>query len=133
MDYRNSCTTVFTPIEYGCVGYSEDEALETFGKAGVEVFHKNFIPLEWSISPSRAAHRGFCKAIVRKSDNIVIGLHYLGPNAGEVLQGFGTAMKKEMTFDDLTETVGIHPTTAEELTTLSVSKSSGESADASGC
>lgn len=133
MDYRNICTTVFTPLEYGTVGYSEDDALAEFGKENVIVYHKFFIPLEWSISPNRGHSRGFCKAVVDKSSNKVLGLHYLGPNAGEVMQGFGTAMKLGCTFDDIVETVGIHPTTAEEFTTLSVTKDSGEDAAAGGC
>ncbi|KAL7549431.1 hypothetical protein ACHAWF_012700 [Thalassiosira exigua] len=133
MDYRNVCTTVFTPLEYGTVGYSEDDALSEFGKENVEVYHKYFVPLEWSVSPSRAEHRGFCKAVVDKHTNKVLGLHYLGPNAGEVMQGFGTAMKLGCAFDDVRDTVGIHPTTAEEFTTLSVTKASGEDAAAGGC
>jgi thioredoxin reductase (NADPH) len=133
MDYRNVCTTVFTPIEYGTVGYSEDDALAEFGQDQVTVYHKYFVPLEWGISPSRGEHRGFVKAIVHKDTDRVLGLHYLGPNAGEVMQGFGTSMKLGMTFEDLIETVGIHPTTAEEFTTLSVTKESGEDAKAGGC
>mmetsp|Transcript_5734 Transcript_5734/g.10348 ORF Transcript_5734/g.10348 Transcript_5734/m.10348 type:complete len:632 (+) Transcript_5734:186-2081(+) len=133
MDYRNVCTTVFTPLEYGTVGYSEDDALEEFGKENIEVYHKFFVPLEWSISPTRGEHQGFCKAIVDKHTNRVLGLHYLGPNAGEVMQGFGTAMKLGCTFEDIIETVGIHPTTAEEITTLSITKASGQDAAAAGC
>lgn len=133
MDYRNVCTTVFTPLEYGTVGYSEDDALEELGKDDVVVYHKFFVPLEWSISPTRGGHQGFCKAIVHKHTNKVLGLHYLGPNAGEVMQGFGTAMKLGCTFDDIIETVGIHPTTAEEITTLSITKCSGKDATAAGC
>mmetsp|Transcript_23849 Transcript_23849/g.40601 ORF Transcript_23849/g.40601 Transcript_23849/m.40601 type:complete len:644 (-) Transcript_23849:377-2308(-) len=133
MDYRNICTTVFTPLEYGTVGYSEDEAIAEFGEESVTVYHKYFIPLEWSLSPSRGSHQGFCKAIVNKHTDKVLGLHYLGPNAGEVMQGFGTAMKLGCKFEDITETVGIHPTTAEEFTTLSITKESGEDAAASGC
>mmetsp|Transcript_7641 Transcript_7641/g.17293 ORF Transcript_7641/g.17293 Transcript_7641/m.17293 type:complete len:638 (+) Transcript_7641:181-2094(+) len=133
MDYRNVCTTVFTPLEYGTVGYSEDDAISELGKENLEVYHKYFVPLEWSISPSRGEHQGFCKAIVDKHTNKVLGLHYLGPNAGEVMQGFGTAMKLGCTFDDIIETVGIHPTSAEEFTTLSITKDSGEDAAAAGC
>ncbi|KAL9189929.1 hypothetical protein ACHAXT_009604 [Thalassiosira profunda] len=133
MDYRNVCTTVFTPLEYGTVGYSEDDAMAEFGKENVEVYHKYFVPLEWSISPTRAHHQGFCKAIIDKHTSKVLGLHYLGPNAGEVMQGFGTAMKLGCTFDDIIETVGIHPTTAEEFTTLSITKASGADAAAAGC
>lgn len=133
MDYRNVCTTVFTPLEYGTVGYSEDEAMEEFGKDNLVVYHKYFVPLEWSISPSRGVHQGFCKAIVDKHTDKVLGLHYLGPNAGEVMQGFGTAMKLKCSFEDIIETVGIHPTTAEEITTLTITKDSGEDAAAAGC
>ena len=53
-------------------------------------------------------------------------MHYLGPNAGEVMQGFSTAMKMKATKQVLDETVGIHPTTAEWFTTLEVTKQSGE-------
>eukprot|EP00574_Skeletonema_japonicum_P009413 CAMPEP_0201730002 /NCGR_PEP_ID=MMETSP0593-20130828/20757_1 /ASSEMBLY_ACC=CAM_ASM_000672 /TAXON_ID=267983 /ORGANISM="Skeletonema japonicum, Strain CCMP2506" /LENGTH=642 /DNA_ID=CAMNT_0048222451 /DNA_START=104 /DNA_END=2032 /DNA_ORIENTATION=+ len=133
MDYRNVCTTVFTPLEYGTVGYSEDDAIAEFGEEAVTVYHKYFVPLEWSLSPSRGSHQGFCKAIVNKHTDKVLGLHYLGPNAGEVMQGFGTAMKLGCKFEDIVETVGIHPTTAEEFTTLSITKESGEDAAASGC
>jgi thioredoxin reductase (NADPH) len=133
MDYRNICTTVFTPLEYGTVGYSEDDALAEFGEESVTVYHKYFIPLEWSLSPSRGEHQGFCKAIVHKHTDKVLGLHYLGPNAGEVMQGFGTAMKLGCKFEDIIETVGIHPTTAEEFTMLAITKESGEDAAASGC
>lgn len=133
MDYRKVCTTVFTPIEYSTVGWSEDDALAEFGKENLVIYHKYFVPLEWSISPTRGEHKGFCKAIVDKHTNKVLGLHYLGPNAGEVMQGFGTAMKLGCTFEDIIETVGIHPTTAEEITTLSITKESGEDAAAAGC
>jgi len=132
MDYINICTTVFTPIEYGTVGYSEDDAIEKFTKCNIEVYHKQFVPLEWALSENRT-QQGFIKVIVDKSDNKVLGIHYLGPNAGEITQGYGVAMKKGLTFKDLEDTIGIHPTSAEEIVTLSVTKSSGESADAGGC
>jgi thioredoxin reductase (NADPH) len=63
----------------------------------------------------------------------VLGMHYLGPNAGEVMQGYGVAMKQGLTFKQLAETVGIHPTSAEELVTLSVTRSSGKDAAAGSC
>ena len=43
----------------------------------------------------------------------VVGFHYLGPNAGEVTQGFGIALKMGATKADFDSLVGIHPTTAE--------------------
>mmetsp|Transcript_26673 Transcript_26673/g.30797 ORF Transcript_26673/g.30797 Transcript_26673/m.30797 type:complete len:613 (+) Transcript_26673:71-1909(+) len=133
MDYQNICTTVFTPIEYGTVGLSEEDAIEKYGESNLEVYHKEFLPLEWSLTESRSVHKAFTKVIVDKSNEKVLGIHFLGPNAGEVMQGYGTAMKKGITFTDLAETVGIHPTSAEEIVTLSVTKSSGEDAAAGGC
>jgi len=63
----------------------------------------------------------------------VLGLHYLGPNAGEITQGLAIALKKGLTYAEMIEVVGIHPTVAEEFTTVSVAKSSGESAEKGGC
>ena len=68
------------------VGYSEDEAMEKFEKENIEVYHKSFIPLEWSISDSRSHHQGFTKVIVDKNTDKVLGIHFLGPAAGEVMQ-----------------------------------------------
>ena len=134
MDYTNICTTVFTPIEYGTVGYSEEAALETFGASNIEVYHKAFIPLEWTLSESRSHSQAFTKVIVDKTrDEKVLGIHFLGPSAGEVLQGYGVAIKKGITFNDLADTVGIHPTCSEEIVRLSVKKSTGEDAGAEGC
>lgn len=133
MDYRNICTTVFTPIEYSTVGYSEDAAIETFGAENIDVYHKFFGVLEWSLAEQRD-FQAFCKVVVNKLENEkVLGIHYVGPNAGEVMQGFGVAVKKGIVFEDLKETVGIHPTTAEELVTLTVTKASGGNAKAGGC
>lgn len=134
MDYVNVCTTVFTPIEYSCVGYSEDDAIEKFGLDNIEVYHREFMPLEWSISYGRSESFCFAKVIVEKTKpERVLGIHYVGPNAGEVMQGFGSAMRCGVTFPQLKNTVGIHPTSAEEIVTLTVTKSSGEDAAAGGC
>jgi len=134
MDYVNICTTVFTPIEYSCVGLSEDECIEKYGKDNIEVYIREFMPLEWTLSHARAGHNAYTKVIVDKmpGEN-VLGIHYLGPNAGEVMQGYGTAMKQGLNFDTLKETVGIHPTSSEEIVSLSITKRSGEDAAAGGC
>lgn len=63
----------------------------------------------------------------------MVGFHYLGPNAGEVTQGFALGMKLGATKLDFDGTIGIHPTSAEILTTLGVTKSSGLSALKTGC
>lgn len=132
-DYVNVCTTVFTPLEYGCCGLSEEEAIEKYGEEDLEVFHQNFQPLEWTVA-HRPENSCYCKVLCVKSQNMkVVGFHYLGPNAGEVTQGFGIALKMGATKADFDNLVGIHPTTAENFTTMDITKSSGVDASASGC
>ncbi|KAG7346711.1 NADPH-glutathione reductase [Nitzschia inconspicua] len=134
MDYVNVCTTVFTPIEYSCVGLSEDDAIEKYGQDGIEVYHREFLPLEWSLSQNRHDSNAFAKIVVDKTaKERVLGIHYVGPNAGEVMQGYGISMKNGLTYRQLTDTVGIHPTSSEEIVTLAITKSSGEDAAAGGC
>jgi thioredoxin reductase (NADPH) len=86
MDYVNICTTVFTPIEYACIGLSEEDAIAKHGEDGIEVYHREFLPLEWSLS--RHDSNAFAKILVDKksSDEQVVGIHYVGPNAGEIMQ-----------------------------------------------
>ncbi|KAJ8259079.1 hypothetical protein COCON_G00180910 [Conger conger] len=132
-DYVNVPTTVFTPLEYGCCGLSEDKALELYGPENIEVFHSLFWPLEFTV-PGRDNNKCYAKIICNKQDNDrVVGFHYLGPNAGEVTQGYGAAMKCGMTKDQLSNTIGIHPTCAEIYTTMEVTKSSGGDIAAAGC
>lgn len=134
MDYINVCTTVFTPIEYSCVGLSEEAAIAKLGADNVEVYHREFIPLEWSLSMERSHGSAFAKVIVDKTEHDkVVGIHYVGPNAGEVMQGYGVAMKQGLTYKTLTDTVGIHPTSSEEIVSLTITKRSGEDAAAGGC
>jgi len=132
-DYVNVCTTVFTPLEYGCCGLSEEDAIAKYGEDDVEVYHQSFWPLEWTVA-HRPENSCYCKLVCVKSQNEkVVGFHYLGPNAGEVTQGFGIAVKMGATKGDFDNLIGIHPTTAENFTTLSITKSSGVDASASGC
>ncbi|XP_034724379.1 thioredoxin reductase 3 isoform X1 [Etheostoma cragini] len=132
-DYINVPTTVFTPLEYGSCGLSEERAIELYGQENLEVFHSLFWPLEFTI-PGRDNNKCYAKIICNKLDNDrVIGFHYLGPNAGEVTQGFGVAMKCGATKEQLDATIGIHPTCAEIFTTLDVTKSSGGDITQAGC
>lgn len=66
--------------------------------------------------------RVYAKAVVENSSDKVLGLHYAGPNAGEIMQGFAVAMKIGLTKQALDSTIGIHPTIAEDLTTMMVTK-----------
>lgn len=76
----------------------------------------------------------YAKLVVHKSDdNRVVGFHYLGPNAGEITQGWGCALRMGATHESFSRTVGIHPTVAEEFTGLTITKASGADADKAGC
>lgn len=134
MDYDKVATTVFTPIEYSACGYSEEAAEAKFGKDNIEVYHRKFWPLEWSL-PGKDANLCYMKAITlrHENDEPIVGLHYIGPNAGDVMQGFSAAMKSGLTKKILDGTVGIHPVNAEWFTGLDVTKRSGAELKTSGC
>ena len=141
MDYDLVPTTVFTPLEYGCIGMSEELAIETYGEDNVEVYQSYFKPLEWTVNHEEhdgVAHREdnacYSKLITNLADGErVVGFHYVGPNAGEVTQGYAVAMKMGATKRDFDDTVGIHPTVSEEFTLLSITKRSGVDASKKGC
>uniref|UniRef100_A0A7S0LF39 Glutathione-disulfide reductase n=1 Tax=Coccolithus braarudii TaxID=221442 RepID=A0A7S0LF39_9EUKA len=125
-------TAVFTPLEYACVGMSEEEAQELLGD-NLEVYHTNFAPLE-SLASGGSPNRCFCKVLCDRSrDERIVGLHYCGDHAGEVVQGFAVAMRVGIRKADLDETIGIHPTAAEELVGLQVTKQSQMPAEKEGC
>jgi pyruvate/2-oxoglutarate dehydrogenase complex dihydrolipoamide dehydrogenase (E3) component len=66
------------------------------------------------------------KVIVLRDSLKVLGMHYFGPSADEVIGGFAVAMKLGMTKHDLDKTIGVHPSTSEDLFNLDVTKRSGE-------
>jgi len=131
MDYVNVPTTVFTPLEYGACGYSEEAAREKFGKDNIEVYHNLFQPLEWVISEKPGTC--YAKLVCKLDDKQVVGYHVVAPNAGEMTQGFALALRIGVTKDDFDAVVGIHPTNAEIFTMLNITKSSGQELVASGC
>uniref|UniRef100_A0A4D5R9N1 thioredoxin-disulfide reductase (NADPH) n=1 Tax=Scolopendra viridis TaxID=118503 RepID=A0A4D5R9N1_SCOVI len=131
-DYLNVPTTVFTPLEYSCVGYSEEDAVEKFGEENIEVYHNSFQPLEYTV-PGRL-RECYAKMICLKPENErVIGLHILSPNAGEIMQGFALPVKLGATKADFDSLIGIHPTIAEVFTTMNVTKRSGAAIENKGC
>ena len=69
MDYDNVPTTVFTPLEYGAVGLPEETAIERYGENDLEVYHSNFMPLEWTV-PHREENACYAKLICVKSQNV---------------------------------------------------------------
>ena len=119
MDYDLVPTTVFTPIEYGSCGLSEEDAKHRLGEDSVSVFRKIGTPLEWTIVEHRQKNAVYMKIVCDKSQNDkVVGFHVLAPNAGEITQGFALGLRLGATKKDFDRLVGIHPTTAELLTNL---------------
>ncbi|NWV57617.1 TRXR2 reductase, partial [Daphoenositta chrysoptera] len=133
MDYDNVPTTVFTPLEYGCVGLSEEAAVQCHGSDNIEVYHAYYKPLEFTVA-ERDATQCYVKMVcLREREQRILGLHFIGPNAGEVIQGFALGIKCGATYSQLMKTVGIHPTSAEEVTKLHITKRSGLDATVTGC
>ncbi|XP_058137831.1 thioredoxin reductase 2, mitochondrial isoform X4 [Dasypus novemcinctus] len=133
MDYDNVPTTVFTPLEYGCVGLSEEEAVARHGEEHIEVYHAYYKPLEFTVAERDASQCYIKMVCLREPPQPVVGLHFLGPSAGEVMQGFALGIKCGASYAQLMQTVGIHPTCAEEVAKLHISKRSGQDPTVTGC
>ena len=133
IDPENIPTTVFTPLEYGVIGLSEEDAEAKYGKDDLEIYHSHFQPLEWTV-PHREENACYTKLVCVKSQKErVVGFHFVGPNAGEVTQGLAVAMRLGATKKDISSTIGIHPTVAEEVIVVDITKASGKDPQRSGC
>ncbi|XP_055388688.1 thioredoxin reductase-like [Condylostylus longicornis] len=137
MDYSNVPTTVFTPIEYGCVGVSQERAEEVHGKENIEIYVQEFDPIELSCV-ERPSHENvkmkdsgrltcLAKLICLKDSSKlrIIGVHFVGPDAGEVIQGLALSVTLRADKSDLDRLVGIHPTNAEVFTQMETTLRSG--------
>ena len=114
MSYDFIPTAVFTHPNIGTVGFSEEKAREQFG--AITVFRSEFKALRHTLSGS--SERTLMKLIVDTATDRVVGLHMVGADAGEIVQGFAVAMKAGATKAVFDSTIGIHPTAAEEFVTM---------------
>ncbi|CAN5530853.1 glutathione-disulfide reductase [soil metagenome] len=114
MSYDFIPTAVFTHPNIGTVGYTQLEAAEKFGK--ISVYRSDFKALKHTLSGS--TERTLMKLIVEDATDRVVGLHMVGADAGEIVQGFAVAMKAGATKAIFDATLGIHPTMAEEFVTM---------------
>ena len=132
MDYSSIPTTVFAPVEYSYVGLNEEEAVDKYGADNIEVYLKETVPLQWSLGP--AEKTAFFKIIVDLKDNErVLGMHYCGPNAEEIIGGFAVAIKLGLTKADLDMTLGVHPSVSEDFFSMDITKRSGENYSKTEC
>ena len=114
MSYDFIPTAVFTHPNIGTVGHGEAEARQKLG--AITVYRSEFKALKHTLSGS--TERTLMKLIVEDATDRVVGLHMVGADAGEVVQGFAVAMKAGATKAMFDSTIGIHPTAAEEFVTM---------------
>jgi glutathione reductase (NADPH) len=114
MSYDFIPTAVFTHPNIGTVGFSESAAREEFG--AITVYRSEFRALKHTLSGS--SERTLMKLVVDDASDRVVGLHMVGADAGEIVQGFAVAMKAGATKAVFDSTIGIHPTMAEEFVTM---------------
>jgi glutathione reductase (NADPH) len=114
VDHADVPSAVFSQPSIGSVGQTEEEARKDFG--AVEIFRSRFRALKHTLTGSDETM--MMKLIVDAASRRVVGLHVLGPDAGEIVQGFAVAIKAGLTKEQFDATVGIHPTAAEELVTM---------------
>lgn len=113
IDYAQVATAVFTHPNIGTVGLSEEAARE---RGPVRIYRSDFKPLLHTLSGS--TERTLMKVVVDDATDRVLGMHMVGAEAGEVIQGFAAAMQAGLTKAQLDRTIGIHPTAAEEFVTM---------------
>lgn len=98
LDFSKVPTTVFSYPEYSTCGLSEEEATKLHGEDSVEVWHSISTPLEENLS--QGSHdsgmprqmKSYFKLVCLKDEaQTVLGIHYLGQNAGEIMQGFSVS------------------------------------------
>lgn len=107
-------SAVFSQPPVGTVGYTEEDAITHFGP--VDVYLSEFRPMKHTLSGRD--EKTLMKLIVEREGQKVVGLHIVGLDAPEIVQGFAVAVKSGLTKERFDCTIGIHPTAAEELVTM---------------
>ena len=115
LDYENIPSVVFAHPPVGTVGVTETEAREQYGD-DLTVYEAKFTPMRYSLSEKKS--QTAMKLVCAGQDEKVVGIHIIGDNADEMLQGFAVAVKMGATKADFDNTIAIHPTSAEELVTM---------------
>ena len=114
LDYRMIPTAVFSLPNIGTVGLSEGQAVEEGYQ--VKVFESRFRPMKLTLTEN--PERTLMKLVVDADSDRVLGCHMVGPEAGEIIQGLAVALKAGATKQIFDETIGVHPSAAEEFVTL---------------
>ncbi|NRA41827.1 MAG: glutathione-disulfide reductase [Pseudomonadales bacterium] len=114
MDYHAIPTAIFTAPNIATVGLSEQQALAQ--GYTIDLYTSDFKHLKHTLTES--SFRVYMKLVVDQQTGIVLGVHMIGPDAGEIIQGLALAVKCQMQKSELDSVIGIHPTAAEEFVTM---------------
>ncbi len=114
LDYENIPTAVFSQPNAGTVGLTEQEARMKY--PSIDIYRTSFKGMRNTISGNE--ERTMMKLVVDAQSDRVLGVHMVGPSAGEITQGFAVALKAGATKAVFDSTIGIHPTSAEEFVTM---------------
>lgn len=113
-DHRDVPSAVFCQPELANVGLTEEEAARTLGE--LHVYTATFRPMKYTLTGRQ--QRTFMKLIVEAATDKVMGVHMVGDDAAELIQGLAVAVKAGATKAQFDATVGIHPTAGEEFVTM---------------
>ena len=113
-DHRDVPSAVFSLPPLATVGMSEDDALDELGE--VDVYESSFRPLRHTLAGR--SERSYVKVVVDPASDRVLGMHMLGMDAPEIIQGFAAALRNGLTKSGLDRTTALHPTSAEEFVLL---------------
>jgi glutathione reductase (NADPH) len=114
VDHGNVPTAVFSEPEVGTIGVTEAQARATLAR--VDIYKSSFRPMKATLSGRDT--RTFMKLVVDGTTDRVVGCHIVGPDAGEMIQLIGIAVKMKATKADFDAVMAVHPTAAEELVTM---------------
>jgi glutathione reductase (NADPH) len=114
VDYQHIPTAVFSLPNIGTVGLTEEQARDAGHK--VAIFQSDFKPMKLTLTSSQ--ERTLMKLVVDADSDKVLGCHMVGPDAGEIVQGLAVALKAGATKRIFDDTLGVHPTAAEEFVTM---------------
>ena len=113
-DHRDVASAVFCQPELSTVGLTEEQARATLGE--VKIFATHFRPMKATLTGNQ--QKVFMKLVVEAATDRVVGIHMVGDDAAELIQGLAVAVKAGATKAQFDATVGIHPTAGEEFVTM---------------
>jgi len=118
LDYNNVPSVVFAHPEIGSIGLTEPQAIKQYGKENIKVYTSSFTAMYYAMMDPDDKGPTKYKIVCAGPEQKVVGLHIMGLGSGEMLQGFGVAIRMGATKRDFDNCVAIHPTSAEELVTM---------------